>query len=52
MTYLEIVNHPNFRESSKKIAEVRKLLSEMGLSHQQSYDWIKAWASGAGDGIA
>jgi len=50
MTYLEMVNHPNFRKSSLLIHEVRKLLEEMGMSEEQSYGWIKAWASGAGDG--
>lgn len=51
MNYLDTVSHPNFRLASLKVWEVSKLLEEMGLTHQQAYGWIKAWASGAGDGI-
>lgn len=49
MTYLEIVNHENFRTASRLIERARIYLKDMGLTQDQSYDWIKAWASGAGD---
>ena len=50
MNYLDTVNHPNFREAGLKVHEVRQLLYGMGLTQEQAYGWIKAWASGAGDG--
>lgn len=50
MNYLDTVNHPNFREASLKVNEVRQLLYDMGCTREQAYSWIKAWASGAGDG--
>lgn len=50
LSYLETVNHPNFRAASKLIFEARELLKNMGMPHSEAYDWIKAWASGAGDG--
>lgn len=50
LSYMDTVNHPNFRKASLKIWEVRELLRKMGMTHKESYEWVKAWASGAGDG--
>lgn len=49
MTYLETVNHLNFREASKLVWNARIHLEEI-MSKEEAYGWIKAWASGAGDG--
>lgn len=49
---MEIYNHPNFREANKLVHEAMRLLKEAGLSKGIAYDWVKAWSSGAGDGIA
>ena len=48
--YFQKVNHPNFREASKKVHEAEHLLQNMGMSINQAREWIKTWASGAGDG--
>jgi hypothetical protein len=50
LSYLDTVNHHNFREASKKVDEARKLLEQI-MHPCEAFDWIKAWASGAGDGI-
>ena len=50
MNYMGTVNHPNFRLASCMVWTIRKLLENMGMSHEEAFGWIKAWASGAGDG--
>jgi hypothetical protein len=50
VTYLEMVNNPNFRRASLLVDQARKLMKEI-MTQDEAFDWIKAWASGAGDGI-
>lgn len=50
LSYMDTVNHPNFRNASFKVWQARELLKLLGMSDKESYEWIKAWASGAGDG--
>jgi hypothetical protein len=49
MSDLDLYNHPLFRSASCIIYGVRMML-ETFMSKEQAYDWIKTWASGAGDG--
>jgi hypothetical protein len=49
-TYLETINHPDFREASIVVQHARERLKKMGMTQEEAFGWIKAWASGAGDG--
>ena len=48
--YLDTVNHSNFRQAGMFVFYAREALKQMGMSQEEAYGWIKAWASGAGDG--
>lgn len=50
--YLETINDPKFHEANRLTHIAVKLLKEIGMTEKNAYRWIKAWASGAGDGIA
>lgn len=50
LNYRDIINHPNFVKASRHTDASKVLLLSMGLSSAEAYGWIKAWASGAGDG--
>ena len=49
--YFKKVNDTRFREASRLVGEARSRLKQMGMDQKEAYSWIKAWASGAGDGI-
>lgn len=51
MAYLKVINDPEFRKANVLVHEAKARLMSMGLSDVEAYDWIKAWSSGAGDGI-
>ena len=48
--YMKTINHPNFREANSLVFEAELALVDMGMPKDQARGWIKAWASGAGDG--
>lgn len=50
MDYLETVNAYNFKEASLLVHQAKELLIQMGMTEDTAYNWITAWASGAGDG--
>lgn len=49
--YLQTVNHTNFRVASRLAHICLELLVSMGMTKEEARDWMKAWISGAGDGI-
>lgn len=50
LSYLDTINHPNFREANKAVHSAENLLKNMGMNKEQVFAWIVAWTSGAGDG--
>lgn len=48
--YLATVNHSNFKAASIAVDYAREQLKHMGMTQEEAFDWIKAWALGAGDG--
>lgn len=50
MGYLETINHPDFRAASDLVRQAEALLVGSGLTLEEARGWIRAWASGAGDG--
>ncbi len=48
--YLSLINSREFREANKLTHKSVQLLENYGLTKEKARGWIKAWASGAGDG--
>lgn len=48
--YMRVVNHPNFRCANGIVHFAEKMLIEIGMSRADAHNWIRAWASTAGDG--
>ena len=46
----DLYNNANFRKAGKLVHQAEKLLEDIAMNKEQRYGWIKAWASGAGDG--
>lgn len=49
LSYMDTINHPSFRVASNYVDKARTILKEI-MTQEEAYGWIKAWASGAGDG--
>lgn len=51
LNYMDTINHPEFRVACALTHQAEKHLIGMGMTLEQAREWIRAWVSGAGDGI-
>jgi len=50
-TYLRTVNNPRYIEANTLVHRAVALLVSMEMTLEEARGWVRAWASGAGDGV-
>ena len=48
--YMSLINSLEFREANKLTHGAVQLLENYGLAKEKAREWVRVWASGAGDG--